>query len=78
MRDLQNSLKRRTPLRVEALLLRREDAARSLGVSARTLDKWVKLGLVRRLNVAGVGLFAVEDLRLFVEKLRSEKNAERN
>ncbi|MFO0791937.1 MAG: hypothetical protein U0805_20945 [Pirellulales bacterium] len=78
MRELPIKSKRRTSVHVEALLLRREDAARSLGVSARTLDKWVKLGLVRRLNVAGVGLFAVEDLRLFVEKLRGEQNAERN
>jgi hypothetical protein len=43
-----------------------------LGVSARTLDRWVKRGVVKPLSIAGVGLFAVEDLRQFVERCRAE------
>ena len=56
------------------LLLRREDAANVLGVSARTLDKWVKDGLVKKLTVGSIGLFAFEDLRV---RRQTSRRAER-
>jgi excisionase family DNA binding protein len=74
MHDLPPKVKMRARVHVDALLLRREEAARVLGVSARTLDKWVKDGLVQRLTVGSIGLFAVEDLRAFVRKLREEQS----
>jgi hypothetical protein len=73
MHEAPVKVKARSHVHFEALLLRREDAARVLGISARTLDKWVKDGLVRRLDVRGIGLFSMDDLREFVRKLREDQ-----
>jgi excisionase family DNA binding protein len=76
MHEPPGKVKMRARVHVDALLLRREEAARVLGVSARTLDRWVKDGLVKRLTIGSIGLFAIEDLRAFVGKLRDDQSGE--
>lgn len=62
----------RVSVRIEPLLLRKAEAAQVLGVSPRTFDDLVLAGLIGKVQIGGLVLFDMEELREFVRKVRSE------
>ena len=52
-------------------LLSPKEAARFLGISNRTLDRLVKLGMVAVVRIGGSRRFKLEDLMATIERNRS-------
>jgi hypothetical protein len=57
-------------VQIEPMLLRREEAARVLGVSPRLFDDLVLAGLISKVKVGGVVAFDPDDLRAFVRQAK--------
>lgn len=62
----------RVSIQIEPLLLRKEEAARVLGVSPRTFDDLVLAGLIGKTQLGGLVLYDVEELRAFVRQVRRD------
>jgi hypothetical protein len=59
-------------VQIEPLLLRKDEAARVLGMSPRTFDDLVLAELVGKVQIGGLVLFDVEELRAFVRRVRRD------
>ena len=59
-------------VQIEPLLLRKGEAARALGMSPRFFEDLVLAGLVSKVQIGGLVLFDVEELRAFVNKVRCD------
>jgi hypothetical protein len=59
-------------IRIEPLLLRKEEAARALALSPRTFEDLVLAGLIGKVQIGGLVLYDTEELRSFVERVRRE------
>ncbi len=57
------------PSRVDPLMITRGDAAKALGVSVRTLERWVAEGRLPARQTGKRWLIATADLRAFVDSL---------
>lgn len=62
----------RAVVQIEPLLLRKEEAARVLSMSPRMFDDLLLAGVVGRVQIGGLVLFDVEELRAFVRQVRRE------
>jgi excisionase family DNA binding protein len=62
----------RMSVQVEPLLLRKDEAARVLGMSSRTFEDLVLAGLIGKVQIGGLVLYDVEELRAFVRQVRRE------
>jgi len=61
----------------DRLAMRPREAARSLGISQRTLFTWTRAGLVPHVRVGGVVLFPVDVLRQWLaEQTKKEGGTE--
>ena len=59
-------------VQIEPLLLRKDEAARVLGMSPRTFEDLVLAELVGKVQIGGLVLYDVEELRAFVRRVRRE------
>ena len=57
------------PAAIEPLMISRTDAARALGVSVRTLERWVAEGRLPARQTGARWMIATADLRAFVASL---------
>ena len=62
----------RVSVQIEPLLLRKDEAARVVGMSVRTFEDLVLSGLVGKVHIGGLVLYDVEDLREFVFRVRRD------
>src|SRR5438132_13834562 len=72
MPDEANINVARAIVQIEPLLLRKDEAARVLGMSPRTFEDLVLAELVGKVQIGGLVLFDVEELRAFVRRVRRE------
>jgi hypothetical protein len=59
-------------VQIEPLLLRKEEAARALALSPRTFENLVLAGLIGKVQIGGLVMYDVEDLRAFVRQVRNK------
>jgi hypothetical protein len=72
MRDDTTITEPRAVVQVEPLLLRKDEAARVLGMSPRMFDDLLLAGLIGKVQIGGLVLFDVEELRAFVRDVRRD------
>ncbi len=72
MSDEIDNHRSRVSVQIEPLLLRKEEAARVLGMSARTFEDLVLAELVGKVQIGGLVLYDVEELRDFVRRVRRD------
>lgn len=72
MADSDNKPDPHALVHIEPLLLRKDEAARALSMSPRMFDDLLLAGVVGRVQIGGLVLFDVEELRAFVRQVRRE------
>jgi hypothetical protein len=72
MSDETTIAESRTSVRIEPLLLRKDEAAQVLGMSPRLFDDLLLAGLIGKVRIGGLVLFDVDELRTFVRLVRRE------
>ncbi len=54
---------------IERFALRPQEAARALGVSVRTIHRWIASGVLRSERVGGARLISTQEIRRFLREL---------
>jgi hypothetical protein len=62
----------RVSVQIEPILVRKDVAAQMLGMSPRTFDDLMLAGLISKVKIGGLTLFAVNELRAFAEQIPCE------
>ena len=72
MRAQSHTPEPRAIVQIEPLLLRKDEAARVLSMSPRMFEDLLLAGLIGKVQIGGLVLFDVEELRGFVRQVRRE------
>src|SRR4051812_5108883 len=72
MREASPTAEPRAIVQIEPLLLRKDEAARALSMAPRMFEDLILAGLIGKVQIGGLVLFDVEELREFVQQVRRE------